>query len=321
MSNKPSAVRTTRRRLQAVEGHLVGEPFVPELSAALPRLAAALDEAAELEGWGCPPALVRVTAWPSKSLSDGLDLGVRPLDGEHTVVEALAGFDAPREWLALGVVTEGNARHLAEPSERRRVRCVHLVDRSGASGSTLRLQGEAPKLLGRENDHDPSGRIDDVCRRALGLSTAPPEHPSTELWAVLWLERVLEYRGCAPKSTPLAWRDVAELHPAVALLVDDDEVRWCDQATRELTRLGEVLADVQSWPALRTACAAGEWPVDDVPPDVAAWLDDGAFSRWVLGSSPPLDQLAAAVRDVVPPSVMRRIRAALQAWQLMHDRT
>ena len=308
MSNKPGAVRTTRRRLQAVEDHFSPPQTVPELSAALPRLASALDEAAELEGWGRPPALVRVTAWPSKPLSEGFDLGVRPLDAEQTVVEALAGFDAPPEWLALGVVTEGNARHLVDRTEKRRVRCVHLVDRSGASGSTLRLQGEQATILSSHDDHDPSGRIDDVCRRALGLSTAPPEHSSTELWAVLWLERILEYRGCSP-DTRLTWRDVAEFHPAVALVVADDG-RWSAQAAQQLTRLGEVLADVQSWPALRTACAAGEWPVDDVPADMAAWLDDGAFSRWVLGGSPPLDQLAAAVTEVLPPSVMRRARRA-----------
>src|SRR5947209_8670573 len=121
MSNKPGAVRTTRRRLQTVDGPFSRTQAAPGLSAALPRLASALDEAAELDGWGHPPALVRVTAWPSKPMSDGFDLGVRPLDNEQSVVEALAGFDAPPEWLALGVVTEGNARHLVDGSERRRV--------------------------------------------------------------------------------------------------------------------------------------------------------------------------------------------------------
>jgi hypothetical protein len=322
MSTKAGTVRTTRRRLRAVDGN-TGDDHDPgdtssSLSAALPRLAAALDEAAEQEGWGRPPTLVRVTAWPSKPLTDGFDLGVRPIDSEMSVVEALAGFTAPVEWLAIGVVTEGNARHLADRSERRRVRCVHLVDRSGASGSTVRLQGEEPAVLNSADDQDPSGRIDDVCRRALGLSTAPPAHSSAELWATLWLERLLEYRGCAPADMRLPWREVAELHPAVALVVGDaDGERWGAQAVRELTRLGELLADVHSWPVLRMACAAGEWPVEGVPAEVAEWLDDGAFSRWVLGEFPPLDQLVAAACEVVPPSVRRRLRAALRAWQLL----
>jgi hypothetical protein len=322
MSTKAGAIRTTRRRLQVVGAHTDGEPDPSDtsssLSAALPRLAAALDEAAEQEGWGRPPTLVRVTAWPAKPLTDGFDLGVRPLESELSVVEALAGFTAPTEWLAIGVVTEGNARHLAGASERRRVRCVHLVDRSGASGSTLRLQGEEVTVLSSEDDHDPSGRIDDVCRRALGLSTAPPEHSSAELWAILWLERLLEYRGCAPADIPLPWRDVAELHPAVALVVGEaDGERWGPQAAQQLTRLGELLADVHSWPVLRIACAAGEWPVEGVPAEVAEWLDDGAFSRWVLGAFPPLDQLTAVASEVVPPSVRRRLRATLRSWLLL----
>jgi hypothetical protein len=322
--SKAGTVRTTRRRLQVVDPRAEGGDddgsgdTSSSLSEALPRLATALDEAAEQEGWGRPPTLVRITAWPGKPLTDGFDLGVRPLDNEMSVVEALAGFIAPPEWLAIGVVTEGNARHLAEPSERRRVRCVHLVDRSGASGSTLRLHGEEVTVLDSADDHQPSGRIHDVCRRALGLSTAAPEHSSAELWAILWLERLLEYRGCTPADVRLPWRDVAELHPAVALVVDDaDGERWGAQPAHQLTRLGELLAEVHSWPVLRMACAAGEWPVDGVPAEVAEWLDDGAFSRWVLGAFPALDQLADAACEVVPPSVRRRLRAALRSWQLL----
>ena len=98
MSTKAGTARTTRRRLQAVDARddeRGSSDTSPSLSAALPRLAAALDEAAEHEGWGRPPALVRIMAWPSKPLTEGFDLGVRPLDSEMSVVEALAGFTAP----------------------------------------------------------------------------------------------------------------------------------------------------------------------------------------------------------------------------------
>ena len=315
MASKAGSVRTTRRRLQVVDPLPVA-PDDNALSAALPRLAAALDEAAEQEGWGQPPLLVRITEWPpTKRPSDGFDLGVRPIDDGASVVEAMAGFTAPREWSAIGVVTEGNARHLANRDERRRVRCVHLVDRSGASGSTLRLQGESVTVLADDDGHRPSGRIDDACRRALGLPTPPPAHTSIELWAIVWLERLLEHRGRAPTSTRFPWREAAELHPAVALVVADDPTS-AGEAAQQLGRLGEVLAQVHSWPVLRLACAAGDWPVDGVPADVAEWLDDGAFSRWVLGELPRLDQLAGAVCEVVPPSVARRVRAVLHAWQL-----
>src|SRR5688572_9385811 len=162
MSTRAGTIRTTRRRLRVVgaDGDDADPGDTPSsLSDALPQLARALDEAAEREGWGQRPALVRVTAWPSEPLIDGFDLGVRPLEDELSVVEALAGFTAPAEWLAVGVVSEGNARHLAEPSERRRVRCVHLVDRSGASGSTVRLQGDDVTVLSSADEDGPSGRI------------------------------------------------------------------------------------------------------------------------------------------------------------------
>ena len=129
MASKTGTARTTRRRLRSTD-----EPDPPEpvaLSDALPRLASALDEAAEAAGWGGRPSLVRVTAWPSRPVREGFDLGIRPLEDDRSVVEALSGFCAPSEWMAIGVVTEGTARHLVDTtSERRRVRCVHLVDRT-----------------------------------------------------------------------------------------------------------------------------------------------------------------------------------------------
>jgi hypothetical protein len=105
------------------------------------------------------------------------------------------------------------------------------------------------------------------------------------------------------------------LHPAIALVVHDDP-QWRGQAADSIIRLGELLAEVHSWPVLRASCAAGEWPVDDVRPSVAAWLDDGAFSRWVVGGFPPIEQLVQAACAALPPSVARRLRGALRGWQL-----
>jgi hypothetical protein len=310
MSRNSNSVRTTRRRLRVAD-----DPS--RLHEALGRLASILDEAAEEQGWGSPPSLVAIMSWPDdadRRDDFAFDFGIKPLDDGMGVIEALAGFDAPPEWAAIGVVTEGNARHMVDPTvERRRVRCVHLVDRTGASGSVVRLQGDEPLPLG--DGSQPEGRIDDSCRRALGLATAPPASTTLQLWAVVWLERVIEWVGCC--GPDVDWVDLATLHPAVAVLVGDDEARWERDAADKLVRLGEVLADVQSWPVLRLACAAGEWAVDDVPADVAGWLDDGAFSRWVLGAYPSLDQLLAAACEVVQPSIRRRLRGAVHSWSLL----
>ena len=314
MVPKTGTVRTTRRRRRATD-----EPDPPDtasLSEALPKLVTALDDAAEAAGWGARPSLVRVTAWPSRPVRHGFDLGIRPLEDDLSVVEALTGFTAPAEWMALGVVTEGNARHLVDPgSEPRRVRCVHLVDRTGTSASTLRLQGDDATVFGPDDDHG-EGRIDDACRRALGLPTAPPERSTLEVWALVWLDRVITDRAADDESgPPPRWADIAAYHPAVSVLLSDDE-DWRDKAALSLGRLGEVLADVHSWSVLRAACSAGEWPVADIPADVAAWLDDGSFSRWVLGGYPPLAHLADAAADLLPPSLRRRLRAVLRTWGL-----
>jgi len=314
MASKSGTVRTTRRRLRATDEP---DPFGPTLGEALPRLARALDDAAEAAGWGGRPTLVRVTAWPSRPQADGFDLGIRPLDDDVSVVEALSGFTAPADWMAIGVVTEGTARHLVDAtSEARRVRCVHLVDRTGTSASALRLQGEIARVFGADDDHG-RGRIDDACRRALGLPTAPPARSTVELWALVWLDRVLAARAAADgDGSPLQWSDIAARHPAVAVLVSDDE-HWSADAADNLVRLGTLLADVHSWPVLRMACAAGEWPVDDIPAPLASWLDDGSFSRWVLGGYPPVGDLADATCDLLPPSLRRRVRGALRSWGLV----
>lgn len=314
MGSNTGTVRTTQRRLRAVNDH--EPPETLSLSDALPRLATALDDAAEEAGWGARPSLVRVTGWPAAPPENGFDLGIRPLDGEVSVVDALAGFTAPAEWMAIGVVTEGNARHLVDvDAERRRVRCVHLVDRTGATASTLRLQGEDPTVFAGDDDNG-RGRIDDACRRALGLPTPPPEHTSIELWAVVWLDRVLQALAENDASDPPpGWDEVASQHPAVAMLLCES-YEWDDEPADNLVRLAVRLAEVHSWPVLRRACAVGDWPVDDIAPDVAAWLDDGSFSRWVLGGYPALADLRDAACDLLPPSCRRRLRAALRSWGL-----
>ncbi len=314
MSTKTGAVRTTQRRLRNATTEPVAPPL--ELTASLPRLVEALDKSAEQAGWGNPPSLVRITAAPSMSITDGFDLGLRPID-DMSVVDALSGFTAPADWLALGVITEGNARHLVERTDQpRRVRCVHVVDRTGASASTLRLQGDDTTVL---DGQTPEGRIDDVCRRALGLETAPASTTSLAIWAAIWLDRILTTTAAAEPGSRTTWTAAAELHPAVSMILHDCTPSWQRKATDSIVRLGEILAEVHSWSVLRAACATGEWPVDHIEPEVAEWLDDGAFSRWVLGGFPPLPVLVQAVGATTPPSVSRRVRAALRGWNLDYE--
>ena len=64
-----------------------------------------------------------------------VELGLLPLDGAHPA-ELLGGFEAPPDWLALGLVCRGRSLPLDETSpstlsEGRRVMTVVLADRAG----------------------------------------------------------------------------------------------------------------------------------------------------------------------------------------------
>jgi hypothetical protein len=183
------------------------------------------------------------------------------------------------------------------------VRLVHLVTRTGLCASVVRLSGDEPRLMvGAPEDQSVVGRVDDVCRRALGLGTAPAGH-TLEYFAVMWFERLLQ-AGAAPTT----WEAVAAEHPAVQVFVED--------VSEGIVRLATILSKVESWPALRQACATGRLDYDCVPPAVARWLDDGAFSRWVLGTYPPLDALAEAVCESLAPPLAERVRDVLREWGL-----
>lgn len=272
----------------------------------LSSLVAVIDQASEKDGWGTPPTILRITGLGT----EGFDLGVRPLEHGDNVVDALSGFTAPDEWVAIGVLTEGKAHAIDGLDDGvKRVRCIHIVDRDGTSASSLRLQGEAPTMI---DDLQPTGRIDDVCRRALDLDTPGPECSTLSLWTAMWLAAMIVHH-------PTTWAEVAELHPVLAMMVSDDET-WPsmrNEAVEHLPRLATALAGVHTWSSLRAACAEGVWECDDVPPDVAAWLDDGAFSRWVMGSFPSIDTLALDALHLLTPTARQRAHAALIEWKLL----
>jgi hypothetical protein len=66
--------------------------------------------------------------------------------------------------------------------------------------------------------------------------------------------------------------------------------------------------------AAADAALAADGPPCPVGPDVAAWMDDGMFARWLLGSRPdPVDVVVDLV-DLLPPPLTRGVVEALQAW-------
>jgi hypothetical protein len=246
----------------------------------------------------------------------GVELGLRPLGDEHPV-DALLGYRAPAKVDALGVAVSGTARHLGgpdHPSDARgqplptgRVRIMQLHARDGRSASRLRSLGADPPQVVDTVAAD--GDVADCIRRALELPTPPPPHPPVVWWAVDWLDALLDH-ACRDPGRRWTWGHVSALHPLAGPLPPDSP----SSLIAEVAGRGEGL----DWSGLRLAAAdaaldaAG--PPCPIGPDIAAWMDDGMFARWLLGSRPEPVEVVADLVDLLPRRLTRGIVEALQAW-------
>ena len=134
--------------------------------------------------------------------------------------------------------------------------------------------------------------LDDLCRRRLGLATAPPGRGTDWYWLHEWLTDVAsatwpELGLVEPVAPLLDVVTVASWHPAV----DVEELAGLDRAGITSFVVGRH----------RDHCAAADWSCvrSDALADAGHWghawarqLDDGAFSRWMSGGGAPLVALA-----------------------------
>lgn len=289
------------------------------------RLADVLDEASLRDGWQRPPLLVRMI----ERTGQPPELGVRSLDGDHPLA-ALMGFRAPADWSIIGTIVGGNMHPVGAHQDRStsppltvrrdpeaqpsRARVIHLVHRSGHAVSTVRPEsGEVHVDRCRPTDVS-RGRIDDACRRALGLATSPPADPPMAVWAGIWLDRVMAAALDNPKSVPASWPDLAALHPMAPKLLARRASRFLDRSDIDTatTRLGRAW----SWEQLRLACAGKTWAVESVRPEWAAWMDDGMFSRCVLQQLPDAADAIECVRAHLPEGLADELVRMIEHWGL-----
>lgn len=284
-------------------------PAAPGLRAVIDRL----DRVLAPLGWHEGPIGVGVAP------AGDLELAVPPVDADDPV-GAFVGRDADPTWTAFGIVATGRVHDLAEDGGRvygrhrtveQRARMGHFVDRSGTAVSYLHLEGEAE----RRSEEASVGRVDDVCRRALGLPTPPPTVTVDVLWATWWLEDLL---GAAGEGGVATWADAAACHLATRRaaqpLVGD---LGPEPAPAALAAAARRLAAEWSWDDLRRLVAAGRATLlPQVAPDAAAWMDAGMFSRWALMDEAPLGLLLDAVLTALPGPVSAAVGDALQAWGL-----
>ena len=258
---------------------------------------------AATDGFDHPATLWFADADPTTD-PDGVTIGSKQIDGHP--LPHLLGFVAPPEWTVFGLTSCGwmadldDARAGVRPSQhpsRRRVRQTVLVGRSGATAGAVHFADGGPPLT----EPPTEGTVHDALLRCLGLPTAPPERTTAHLFTGRWLADVLDLGRSAERR--LTWWDVTPLHPGVRMLAAPSPVGRVPVA--ELVRIGRALANVCDWALLRQLVVEGK--AAGPAPDIAAWMDEGMLSRWLLGSLEPLHVLLPQVVEVVSRSCGRRI--------------
>jgi hypothetical protein len=226
------------------------------------------------------------------------------LDGPDPVA-ALLGLRAPTELWAVGFVSAARAfptDHHAEPTEGA---VVHLVARDGTALTLLAAPDHTRRLVGPSTEPQ-TGRVPDLCRRVLGLPTAPPPCGLGPHFVDLWLARVVHAALGRPSLT---WAEAAALHPAT----DWVGLRTSAPSPADLVRATAEVDDPQLWETYRSVCQrGGRTPWDCLDEDGLAWLDAGSFARWMLGEAAPHPTVLEHLDAALPRATADKVFATVQ---------
>lgn len=241
-----------------------------------------------------------------------VELSIRPLVGAHPLDDVL-GFTAPRDWWAFGLAVRGRATPLPghpgpggpELDGPTPMRMVHLQPRRGRALTVLDVGGihDAP-------GPGQSGRMVDACRRVLGRRTPPPRVSAQFLAEVVWVDRLLRLvieDGCT-QPDPATIRD---LHPRAGR-PPTGRPSSGRSGLDGLATLGDEVGWSPSWRRWRLGLASGDRAVLGIEPDVADWMDDGMFERWVHGEIPQMRGLVDDLGLLVSTSVLHDVLDVLR---------
>ena len=194
-----------------------------------------------------------------------------------------------------------------EPDGRRRRGVIAWsVDRHGGSLALFREEA----VGGSESLSAVAGTLLDASRRALGLPTPPCCSPAVWFPDGVFLHRVagsLARRGRLCTRRPLSWANLSVLYPLND--TGDPLPSWLTMRRRQRFEAAN------TWGSLRLA-AAGLSPespaiLPGLTPDVAGWLDDGAFARWVLSRLPDVPSTLEWLRGRVAAPLQDHLSIAL----------
>lgn len=239
---------------------------------------------------------------------DGRDmLGIALSDHDP----GLLGWTAPESCRALVMVATGRVHVEDGPSDRppglqpgvtagARLACI--VARDGSVGWSLQIPGaEVPA------DPPEEGRLLDTMKRCFGLPTPPPSEGCGALRAAIWIGSIIDVSAISPDR--LSWSQVSELMPRVqpgrpgpALSTVDEMLAFMEQEPPTWT-----------WEDLRVSAVRSGWSDPVVSASIAAWMDEGMFSRWILDAMPSTDDLLASVRPALSPVAARRLAHAVRS--------
>jgi hypothetical protein len=228
-----------------------------------------------------------------------LDLGLTPVPIGLHPSGALLGLVAEPAWSIVGVRASGTLHHLDGSGPSERTRTTYLVDRHGRDTALVRRGDHVVSLPGPAE-----GTLPDLCRRVLGLATAPPPPTTSALWTAVWLDRIVEAWGDPARRAALtgSWTEVALLHPATTTASADDVLALDDPL--QLAALAAAHAAAHPWQRLREEPGTVHLPGSELTSDQARWMDDGCFARWALGAFPPPAALARDLVELLEPSVV-----------------
>ena len=195
----------------------------------------------------------------------------RPSVGET----AMIGLRCPQETVAVAASTR--CETLWPDGRRRSGVLAWSLDRLDSSWALFREQpGD-----GAENLTAVAGLLLDAGLRALGQATPPC--PSPPVWFpdgvfLHQLSRLLDRRGGMCSRRPLRWDSLSLLYPLNGS--DEPLSSWLTRRVRQ------DFHESNTWASLRRRVVdqpdSAPAILPGLTPEIAEWLDDGSFARWVL---------------------------------------
>ncbi|MGN6696143.1 MAG: hypothetical protein ACTHN0_18330 [Aquihabitans sp.] len=220
-------------------------------------------------------------------------------------MEPLVGFVAPPTWDAIGLVSTGQLRNIADPAGPAAASLsTVLLHRNGTAASVITAEGGETRRL----DDPPEGLVPDVLNRVLQRPTPPPDGPTGALVELTWLDRVAS--GLLhQRSRSRSWRWLADRHPlrgGGAVPAPDELAARTAAYSAERTWAGlRLLALTDDLPAVRWG------PPGGTTAPACTWFDDGSLSRWLLSRLPPAEALVPDLLAVLPRHTGADLLAAL----------